>query len=145
MTAYADASFLASLYGTDTNSQRAAREINALRPTLQITPFGELEFITAFEAAAFRKLLNAHDVDASLRSFRADLATGVLSRAPIPPGAFARAILLSKQYTRTFGSRTLDILQVAIALELDVEVFLTFDKDQTKLAERAGLTVRPGR
>jgi hypothetical protein len=47
--------------------------------------------------------------------------------------------------TRTLGSRTLDILQVAIALELDAEVFFTFDKDQATLAKRAGLAVRPRR
>jgi predicted nucleic acid-binding protein len=77
--------------------------------------------------------------------FRADLASGVLVRKPIPPEAFARAISLSKRHAKALGSRTLDILQVAIALELDVEMFFTFDKDQTKLAKRAGLSVHPGR
>lgn len=80
-----------------------------------------------------------------MQLFRADLAMGVLTRKPVPQSAFARAILLSKLYTRTLGSRTLDILQVAIALELDAEGFFTFDKDQAKLAKRAGLTVRPRR
>jgi hypothetical protein len=145
LIAYADTSFLASLYGTDTNSRQAAHYILTLHPTFLITPFGELELFTAFEAATFRKLLSASEVEASMHAFRADLAMGVLSRKPIPQNAFARAILLSKLYTRTLGSRTLDILQVAIALELDAEVFFTFDKDQAKLAKRAGLTVRPGR
>lgn len=145
MIAYADTSFLASLYGTDANSQQAVQQIQSLRPTFLITPFGELEFITAFEALAFRKLLSGPEADASMQAFRADLAMGVLVRKPVPQSAFARAILLSKLYTRTLGSRTLDILQVAIALELDAEVFFTFDKDQAKLAKRAGLTVRPGR
>jgi len=80
-----------------------------------------------------------------MKVFRGDLAMGVLSRIPVPQNAFARAIVLSKLYTRTLGSRTLDILQVAIALELDVEMFFTFDKDQAKFARRAGLAVRPGR
>lgn len=145
MIAYADTSFLASLYGTDANSPQAVRQIESLRPSFLITPFGELEFVTAFEALAFRKLLSEAEADASLQAFRADLAMGVLSRKPIPQSAFARAITLSKLYTRMLGSRTLDILQVAIALELDAEVFFTFDKDQAKLAKRSGLTVRPGR
>ena len=145
MIAYADTSFLASLYGTDANSEYAAHQIEALRPNFLITPFGELEFTTAFEALAFRKLLTAPEVDASMQLFRVDLAMGVLTRKPVPQRAFERAILLSKVYTRALGSRTLDILQVAIALELDAEVFFTFDKDQAKLAKRAGLTVRPGR
>jgi len=145
LIAYADTSFLASLYGTDANSKQAAHQIESLHPTFVVTPFGELELITAFEARAFRKLLSAFEVDASMRAFRADLAMGVLSRRPVPESAFARAIVLSKLYARILGSRTLDILQVAIALELDAELFFTFDHDQALLAKRAGLAVRPRR
>jgi predicted nucleic acid-binding protein len=145
LIACADTSFLASLYGTDANSRQAAHQVETLRPTFVITPFGELEFVTAFEALAFRKVLSAAEVNASMQVFRDDLATGILSRRPVPEDAFARAISLSKLYTRALGSRTLDILQVAIALELDAGVFFTFDKDQAKLARRAGLAVRPGR
>jgi hypothetical protein len=145
LIAYADTSFLASLYGIDANSRQAVHQIETLRPNFLITPFGELELITAFEASAFRRLLTEPELDASMQAFRADLAMGVLSRKAVPQGAFARAIVLSKQYTRTLGCRTLDILQIAIALELEAEVFFTFDKDQAKLARRAGLTVRPRR
>jgi predicted nucleic acid-binding protein len=145
LIAYADTSFLASLYGTDANSEQALRQIETLHPYFIVTPFGELEFITAFDAQAFRRLLTAPEVDASLQAFRADLAMGVLIRKPVPPSAFSRAIVLSKLYTRTLGCRTLDILQVAIGLDLEAEVFFTFDEDQAKLAKRAGLTVRPGR
>jgi predicted nucleic acid-binding protein len=145
LIAYADTSFLASLYGTDANSLQAAHHVETLRPTFAITPFGELEFITAFEALAFRKLLSVDELDESMQAFRADLAMGVLTCKPVPPTAFPRAIVLSKLYTRTLGCRTLDILQVAIGLELGADVFFTFDKDQAKLARRAGLTVRPRR
>lgn len=145
MIAYADTSFLASLYGADANSAEAAHQIQTLGPTLVVTPFGELEFVTAFEAQAFRRFLTAPEVDASLQAFRADLVMGLLRRKPVPESAFARAIALSRLHTRALGCRTLDILQVAIALELEAEAFFTFDKDQAKLAKRAGLTVRPGR
>jgi predicted nucleic acid-binding protein len=145
LISYADTSFLASLYGADANAVQAIQLVEALRPSFIITPFSELEFITAFEARGFRKLLTAAEIEASMQAFRADLAMGVLERRPAPPNAYTRATVLSKLYTRTLGSRTLDILQVAIALELDAEIFFTFDKDQAKLAKRAGLTVRPGR
>ncbi len=145
MIAYADTSFLASLYGVDANSAQAVRQVEVQGPHILVTPFNELELLTAFEARVFRKLLNDAEAEASIHAFRADVAMGVLSRRPVPPNAFSRAVLLSKLYTRTLGSRTLDILQVAIALELETEVFFTFDKDQAKLAKRAGLSVRPGR
>jgi predicted nucleic acid-binding protein len=145
LIACADTSFLASLYGTDANSAQAARQVETVRPSFVITPFGELELVTAFEALLFRRLLTAEEVQASMQAFRDDVASGLLSRRPVPQDAFARAILLSKLYTKILGCRTLDILQVAIALELDAEVFFTFDKDQAKLAKRTGLAVRPGR
>ena len=145
MTSYADTSFLASLYGMDANSPLAVRQVEALRPTFVITPFSELELQTAFEARVFRKLLDSAEADASMQAFRSDLGSGVLLRKPVAPTVFSRAFLLSSLYTRTLGCRTLDILQVATAIELNAEVFFTFDKEQAKLAKRAGLTVRPGR
>ncbi len=145
MIAYADTSFLASLYGADANSSQAVRQLETARPSLVITPFSELELLTAFEASAYRRFLSAREAEASMQAFRGDLASGVLLRKPMTPTTFSRAIWLSNLYTRTLGCRTLDILQVAIGLELDAEVFFTFDKDQAKLAKRAGLTVRPGR
>jgi hypothetical protein len=39
--------------------------------------------------------------------------------------------------------RSLDILHVAIALELGATLFLTFDHAQKRLAQAAGLKVRP--
>ena len=143
MIAYADTSFLASLYGADANTPQAVQQME--EPAFSITPFGELEFITAYEARVFGKLLTSVEADASLHAFRADLAMGVFTRKPLPQASFARAISVSRLYTRSLGSRILHILHVAIALELDAEVFFTFDKDQAKLAKRAGLTVRPGR
>jgi predicted nucleic acid-binding protein len=145
LIAYADTSFLASLYGADANSSKAVAQLETARPSLVITPFSELELLTAFEASAFRRLLSAREAEASMQAFRTDLASGVLLRKPMAPTTFARAMSLSNLYTRTLGCRTLDILQVAIALELEAEVFFTFDRDQAKLARRAGLTVRPGR
>jgi predicted nucleic acid-binding protein len=145
LNAYADTCFLASLYGVDINSALAVPQIETLRPNIMITPFSELELLTAFEARVFRKLLSGAEAEASMHAFRTDLATGVLLRKPVPHGVFARAVVLSKLYTRALGSRTLDILQIAIALELNADMFFTFDKDQAKLAKRTGLTVRPGR
>jgi hypothetical protein len=37
----------------------------------------------------------------------------------------------------------LDILHVAIALELRAGIFFTFDRRQSRLARRAGMIVRP--
>ncbi len=48
---------------------------------------------------------------------------------------------LSAQYTWTEGCRGFDVLHVATALHLGAAEFLTFDKNQKKLAEGEGLFV----
>ena len=39
----------------------------------------------------------------------------------------------------------MDVIHVAIALEVRAEVLYTFDRLQGKLAQRVGLAIRPGR
>ena len=73
-----------------------------------------------------------------------DAASFLIGR-PVPGSAYERAILLSRQHTRVLGTRGMDVIHVAIALELKATDFFTFDKDQAKLAKRAGLAVRPRR
>ena len=53
--------------------------------------------------------------------------------------AFDRAEDLSAGFTEKLNSRASDLLHVAIAIETGCRAFLTFDKDQAKLAKAAGL------
>lgn len=46
---------------------------------------------------------------------------------------------LSALHSEKLGTRSLDILHVAIALSLGCETFLSFDKRQIALAKKAGL------
>jgi predicted nucleic acid-binding protein len=50
-----------------------------------------------------------------------------------------RAGNLSQKHTPVLGCRSLDVLHVASALELELKNFLTFDRRQQKLAKAAGL------
>jgi predicted nucleic acid-binding protein len=45
------------------------------------------------------------------------------------------------KHTRSIGCRSLDILHVASALELEIRHFATFDTRQQQLARAAGLRV----
>jgi predicted nucleic acid-binding protein len=146
VSAYADTSFLVSLYVPDVNSADAARLIRESDDKLFVTPFNEAEFTNTIELRVFRKDASQADAEASFQSFRADVAAGsVLVRTAVPGSAYARSVLLSRQYTRELGTRALDVLHVAIALELGVRHFFTFDKPQAKLAKRCGLSIRPRR
>jgi len=143
MNAYADSSFLVSLYTPDANSTHALGEFRDARPRVLIAPFGEFEFTNAIELRVFRKELEPREADAYLRAFESDLNAGVVERRPMPPNAYERALLLSRRHTRHSGVRALDVLHVAVALELGADAFLTFDRGQRKLARSAGLKARP--
>jgi predicted nucleic acid-binding protein len=146
MTGYADSSFLVSLYTQDANSMGAAHALLHRAAPILITPFGEAEFVNSVEQRVFRKEVGVTQAETSLHEFQRDLdAASFLVGRPVPDAAYERAILLSRQHTRVLGTRGMDVIHVAIALELKVTDFFTFDKDQAKLARRAGLTVRLGR
>ncbi|MGA3190193.1 MAG: type II toxin-antitoxin system VapC family toxin [Bryobacteraceae bacterium] len=147
MNAYADTSFLISLYTPDTNSEKAsALFLKREEELVWITPFGEVEFVNVIELRVFRKEVTPMQAEKSLRDFQKDLnSKSFLVNRPLPVDSFERAILLSRRHTRQMGTRGMDVIHVAIALELRAEFFYTFDRGQTKLAKRAGLTTRPGR
>ncbi len=146
MIGYADSSFLVSLYTQDVNSRKAAHALPDRAAPILITPFGEAEFVNSVEQRLFRKEISIAQAESSLQAFQRDLNSALfLIGRPVPGSAYERAILLSRQHTRVLGTRGMDVIHVAIALELTATDFFTFDKDQAKLAKRAGLTVRPGR
>jgi predicted nucleic acid-binding protein len=142
VSSYADTSFLISLYTPDANSL-TAESILSKRTNLLLTPFGEFEFLNAIKLRVFRREIETTQADGSLRAFQDDIEAGFLLRRPPPATAYERAMLLSRRHTRQLGTRGMDILHVATALELGADVFYTFDRGQRRLARTAGLTVRP--
>ena len=146
MSACVDTSLLVSLYTQDSNSETAAISFQELADVVVVTPFAEAEFVNTIELRVFRKDITSAQAERSLREFQKDLDAGLFLLArPVPPHAYERAQLLSRRHTRQIGVRGMDVIHVAIALELKAEVFFTFDKNQANLAKRAGLTVRPRR
>jgi len=146
MSAYADTSLLVSLYTRDSNSDEASTLLRESEDLIIVTAFGESEFVNSVELRVFRKEISPAQAERSLREFQKDLdSRSFLASRPVPPDSYERAQLLSRRHTRQIGVRGMDVIHVAIALEVNTELFLTFDKNQAKLAKRAGLTVRPRR
>jgi len=136
---YADTSFLTSLFTTDVNSAAAAEHVRMAVAAFPLTPFGRLELTNAILLRHFRReitVAEAIDVQAHVAS---DLASGALAAFPTPAAMFERAESLAHKYTARLGVRSLDILHVAAALELEAEAFLTFDRRQARLARAEGL------
>jgi predicted nucleic acid-binding protein len=59
------------------------------------------------------------------------------------PVALRLAALLSERHSATIGTRSLDVLHVAVARSLRAGEFVTFDARQRTLALALGLKVGP--
>lgn len=64
---------------------------------------------------------------------------GVFRTVEMPATVYETAHTLSRRHTAKLGARTLDILHVAMALELGAPAFYTFDRRQSRLAQAEGL------
>lgn len=141
---YVDPSALAGLY----LHQERSREINAWRARvpgmLPVTHHGRTEIVNAICRLAFIGQLEPEGMNEALADVAGDFASGRLLQVDILwRAALNRAAELSRLHTPKLGTRSLDVLHVACALELKLPYFLTFDERQQKLARTAGLkTVR---
>jgi len=144
LNAYADTSFLVSLYTPDANSPRAIASLRALREPLPFTPFHRLEFRNAIRLRVFRGELSGPERSAALQALDDDLQDGVLVHTAIPwTDTLRESERLGAAHTERLGVRSADILHVAAALRLQAKELLSFDVHQRKLAAAEGLKVRP--
>ncbi|MGC1491021.1 MAG: type II toxin-antitoxin system VapC family toxin [Candidatus Acidiferrum sp.] len=141
MSAYADPSFLVSLYVLDANSTLAAARMKRAKLPLLLSSFGELELVNAISLRLFRKEISASAGKASLGLLKNDVEAGILMSRPLTPAVFERAKQLARKRTPRLGTRSLDILHVAAALVLQADGFYTFDTRQARLAEVEALPI----
>ena len=141
MSAYADTSFLVSLYVLDANSTAASARMEKSKLPVLLTPFVELELGNALSLRVFRKELSSGRAKAARSLFTTDVENGVFAVRPLPATLFDRAKRLTRTRTPHLGSRTLDVLHVAAALLLQADTFFTFDRNQARLAKAEGLLV----
>jgi hypothetical protein len=112
--------------------------------TLTVTHHGRTEIVNAICRVAFLGYLDTAGLDEALSDFAADFAEGRLRQADLLwRAALDRAEALSRRHTPKLGTRSLDILHVACALELRLPGFLTLDDRQRQLAQAAGLKLVP--
>src|ERR1700733_8681017 len=83
LSAYADTSFLVSLYMLDANSSLAAARMEEAKLPILLTPLGELEFTNAISSRLFRRELQTSKVKAAQTLLRTDLAEGILQLKPL--------------------------------------------------------------
>lgn len=136
---YFDSSVLVASYLSEEHSPAARRAVAAARQ-IPYTLFHQLEVPTAFRLQVGRRHLTESEAAAVLSQLEDDVAAGRLLQVPLDLYAmFARGELLSARYASRYLARSLDILQVAAALELGCTRFVTLDTRQARLAVACGL------
>ncbi len=144
MVAYADTSFLVSLYSRDANSGPAQEMASKLSAPLAFTPFLRHESRNALRLAVFRKEITPEECQSVLAALEADVQTGSLVETPVSwAEVYTEAEALSAAHTAKLGIRASDILHVAAAIALGAREFYTFDTRQKALAVKAGMKVKP--
>lgn len=143
MNAYADTGLLISLYGRDAYSPQARSLTQRHKPTFVLTGFGEAEFANACQLCVFRRQWTSAEARLVRETFLSDIRAGVFQLEDVPDRIWSLTETLSEQHTPALGTRTLDVLHVAIALLIRPQAFCSFDERQRKLAQAAGLRVLP--
>lgn len=150
MIAYPDTSFMCVLYRRQDNSPAVAAHFAYMKEPLNVSSLLLYQFRQGIRFQAWRHRQNPakgfplRDADQALADLQSDLDSGAVVLVTAQwPDVLSRAELLSRRHTKTGGHRGLAILHIAMALHLEATEFLTFDKNQRRLARAAELEVRP--
>jgi predicted nucleic acid-binding protein len=140
VSVYADSSFFVSLYVTDRHTPEVLRLLSR-HPRIWFTPFHEVEIANAVAQQVYRGQITEDRAALTYLRLARHVSSGVWALAEFPECAFAKSAAMARSHVAQLGTRTLDSLHVACALELKADQFWTFDEKQAKLAKAAGLKV----
>lgn len=137
---YADPSALARLFVHQPGSKDVHEWRRRTAGALPVTHHGRTELVNAIALAAFRKEISVPAAETSWSALDQAFQSGAFKQADLLwRAALNRAGELSRRYSAQFGTRSLDVLHVSCALELQTKHFLSFDDRQLALAESVGL------
>ena len=139
---YVDTSIIVKLYIKEECSLDASNRIIENNEAIPLTGFHDLEFTNAINLKHFRGEITEDEAGYIMSKFYEHESKGIYYRPQLSwAETFRYASNLSGNHTKNTGSRSLDILHVALALSIKADKFLTFDTRQSKLASLAGLKI----
>jgi predicted nucleic acid-binding protein len=137
---YVDTSVAQTLYVPGPGSLKVSRWRRGVGGAIPLTRFGYAELTNAVAQAQHRGILDVDGTRAAFAALIHDLADGHLRLHDLLwRRALDRTAELSRAHTISLGTRTLDVLHVASALELGAKTFVTYDTRQAALAKAVGL------
>jgi predicted nucleic acid-binding protein len=139
---YFDTGVLLKLYLPEPRAAEAVAHVNASPGKPPVNPLHELEMRSALRQKKGRGELTQSECNVLIAQVESDLSTNIHERVAVSwPEVFATAEALSAAHGVDTLCRSLDILHVALALELGATEFCTFDLRQSRMAAAAGLVV----
>ncbi len=106
-----------------------------------VTHLTELEFRNALQLRVFRKEQTLESATATQLVWQKNLGDGHFELCPLPEGWMRRSHAIAQQATARLGIRTLDLIHVAAAVELEADALFSFDERQRRLARELKLKV----
>lgn len=142
MKVYFDTGLLLKLYSVEPNSAQAVALIQSQGFPIVFCQLQQTELRNALYRKAARNEIDRRQLDKSLKRIQSDLDNGVLQISNLEwSEVWANADQLTTKYALVTQCRTLDVLHVAVALQLGIKTFGTTDVRQMVVARKAGLKV----
>lgn len=146
MSVYIDTGILVKSYIFEEDSPEAIAIIEAAGDPLIFSHIHAIEIPNAIRLKRFRGEITKAQEAAAIRVFRSDIDAGRLARPDYDLAeVFREAEQISSKYSGQVGSRNLDVLHVAAALQCGCNGLASFDERQRKIAVLAGLNVVPSK
>ncbi|MCE0522359.1 MAG: type II toxin-antitoxin system VapC family toxin [Methylacidiphilales bacterium] len=142
MKVYFDTGLLLKIYSAEPNSAQATVLVQSYGTPIIFCQLQQTELRNALYRKAARHEIDQGELARSLKRIQFDLDHGVLQIPHLEwPELWANADQLTAKYALATQCRTLDVLHVAVAMQLDIKTFATTDARQKVVARKAGLSV----
>ena len=138
---YLDTSALLKLYIREPGSESVQHALESQEQPVPVPDLLHWEFVNALRLKVFWGEVDSRTVDHLVALFDDRVLRGQYVVPEIDRARLTTDVRELSRHTETIGSRSLDVAHVAVALQLQVSTFLTFDDRQGALAENAGLVV----
>jgi predicted nucleic acid-binding protein len=141
---YADTGVMVKGYVLESDSEAAVHILDTLGEHLLYSHLHSIEIPNAIRLKRFRGEITKTQETAANRAFLSDIESGLLTPCEYDLGeVFLLAERLSAKHSANLGSRSLDLLHVAAAIEAGATHFASLDARQRKVAALNGLKLLP--
>ena len=142
MKVYFDTGLLVKLYLIEQNSAEATALIQSHGTLICFCRLQQTELHNALYRKCGRGEITEKQLAMALRDVQADMDAGVLEVPDVEwSEVWLKADQLTAKHALATQCRTLEVLHVAVALQLDIKTFATTDSRQMIFARKAGLKV----